>query len=71
MEASASKKEKKPWEDIPIEIIIEEERKKREIEDSWKMPRIYDYEIDIPYRKPEEKKKKEQERGVAIIKFYQ
>jgi hypothetical protein len=31
--------EKKPWEDIPFEIIIEEEKRKREEEDR-KRPRL-------------------------------
>lgn len=62
------KEEKKPWEDTPLEIIIED-KKRREIERWDKKPRVYDYVI-IPYHKPEEKKKKEPERGVAIIKFY-
>lgn len=62
-------KKKEPWKDIPLEIIIEEKRKK-EIEDSWKRPRIYEYDIP-PYLPPKkEDKKKEQERGVAIIKMY-
>lgn len=46
-------RKKEPWEDIPLEIIIED-KKRREIEDR---PRVYDYDI-IPYHKPEEKKKK-------------
>lgn len=60
---ASKKEEKKPWEDIPLEIIIED-KKRREIEDSWKRPRIYEYDIVPTYHKPEEKKKKEPERGV-------
>jgi len=62
-------KEKEPWEDIPLEIILED-KKRREIEDDWKRPVVYDYDVEIPYQKPEEKKKKEPERGVWIIKLY-
>ena len=60
-------KKKEPWEDIPLEIIIEEKRKK-EIEDR---PRVYEYDYDTDYiPQKEEKKKKEPERGVWIIKMY-
>jgi hypothetical protein len=62
-----SDKKKEPWEDIPLEIIIEEKRKK-EIEDR---PRVYEYDYDTDYiPQKEEKKKKEPERGVWIIKMY-
>lgn len=64
---ASKKEEKKPWEDIPLEIIIEEKRKK-EIEDR---PRVYEYDYDTDYLpQKEEKKKKEPERGVLIIKMY-
>jgi len=67
MEKQTPEKEKKPWEDIPLEIIIEEKRKK-EIEDR---PRVYEYDYDTDYLpQKEEKKKKEPERGVCIIKMY-
>ncbi len=60
-------KKKEPWKDIPLEIIIED-KERREIEDR---PRVYEYDYDTDYiPQKEEKKKKDPERGVWIIKMY-
>ena len=65
------KKEKNPWEDIPLEIIIEDKRQKKEIEDSWRrQPSVYDILPEAPRYRKEEKKEKKTERGVAIIRMY-
>lgn len=45
---------RQPWEDVPIEVLIEDERKRQEQREQLR-PRIY---IPIPDKRPLEKKDK-------------
>ena len=50
---------KKPWEDVPIEVLIEEERKKKEQELEQQRPRIH---LPIPdYPPPSRREEDDQE----------
>ena len=50
---------KKPWEEVPIEVLIEEERKKKEQELERERPRIH---LPIPdYPPPSKKEEDDQE----------
>jgi hypothetical protein len=64
---------KNPWDDIPIEIIIEEERKRAE-ELERQRPRIYvptpdDYNRYPPTHRPETEDDDEEEESIIVIKL--
>ena len=61
---------KKPWDDVPIEVLIEEERKKRE-EAERQRPRIY-LPLPDPHSSPpspDEEYSEEDSEFKVIIKF--
>ena len=62
--------QKKPWEDVPIEVLIEEERKRRE-EMERRRERLY-IPLEAPRLPPkqnEETDEVEDEESAIVIKF--
>lgn len=60
---------KNPWEEVPIEVLIEEERKKKERELEHNRPRIYLPIPDYPERAPTEQDEEGSEEFKIVIKL--
>jgi len=58
--------EKKPWEDVPIEVLIEEERKRKEAQED-KRDRLYAPSPSPPEHKIEDDKSNKSEDDFKVI----
>ena len=60
---------KNPWEEVPIEVLIEEDRKKRERELEYNRPRIHLPIPEYPARTPAENDEEGSEEFKIVIKL--